>query len=145
MRKTLREHLIDYASKKPTVRRAQNRSKFSALWPEINSLINEGWSLKDINEVAKAHGLLDLHYDSFRRYVNQKRRLEKCNSVEVAPEKKKVLQQITVTRSTSPERKEEHRSNVEKPLSYSVPPKFTGGRGDDEEDITTFLLGKGYK
>lgn len=108
-------------------------------------MLDKGWSLSTINEVIKANGLLDIHYESLRRYTNQQRILDEQKRVGVTPELvKATASPIPLQKQNAPLEKK-CRPEVEKSTPYSVPPKFTGGRGDDDEDITTFLLGKGKK
>lgn len=128
MRKSLEEMLVEYAANKQTFRRARNKSKFLDLWPEIRAMLDKGWPLQAISKVAKANGLLDLHYESLRRYTIHQRASEKpCNEPQT-PEK--VSGQIVNTETK--DRKEA--DDIEKP-TYSTPPQFGRYSREDDKDL----------
>lgn len=123
MKKTLEELLNDYAEEKRAFRAAQNQSRFLALWPEIKAMLDKGWSLKAINEVTKAYGLLNLHYDSFRRYVIKQRKMEGTNNSTSTPNKKVQPQDSLPTLKREEKGETKNGGSDEKP-PYRTPPQF---------------------
>ncbi len=136
MKKNLEQLMVEYAADKRVYKQARNRSRFLAIWPEIRDLLDKGWSMASINEVTKAHGLLDLHYDSLRRYIKQQRKTDCQNSKTPTPNIDNV--------KTVPVRKPEAEAKSEKSVKaedaaetppYSTPPRFGRFNREDAEKL----------
>ncbi len=136
MRKSLEEMLIEYAANKQTFRRARNKSKFLDLWPEIQAMLGKGWSMQAISKVAKINGLLDLHYESLRRYVIQQRAMEKPSDEPPTPERDSEIVKLISGKKPKPGSNGESEQNVDEKPPYSTPPQF--GRFSREDDEKLF-------
>lgn len=134
MRKSLEELLIEYANNKQSFKRARGKSQFIGLWPEIRDMLEKGWKLTAICEVLKAHALLDLHYETLRRYIIRKRGLEdRLDKTTSTPGKEKPKPKDVPVQKAEVKKETE---DIEKP-PYSVPQKF-GERYRREDDAGLF-------